>query len=288
MCLVEVGPFRLSSYHSAMPQHFELRRGVTLLELLTVLAVVSLLTSLVVPAVHAGRESARRSSCVSNLRNQILAVQAACNIAGEFPAGRKVLKDVEYSWCVDVLPHLELAALHKRFDRSRSWKDPENLPVADAAPSVFACPSSLLGVGPGRTDYAGISGTLMRGVWKRGSGLFNGILVENSPRRPLRIMPADVTDGASHTIALAECGDRPLESGGRWASGLNIISHDNGSIATTPGGEIFSSHADGAAVAFLDGHVQVAAFGIPAELLGAMCTRNGEESLGIALSLTSQ
>jgi prepilin-type processing-associated H-X9-DG protein len=248
---------------------------------MAVTSIVGALIALILPAVQASREAARRNQCASNLRNQVLAVQAVCSVTRRFPAGREEFGDREYSWCVPALPYLEQAALHEQFDRTKPWSDAaRNLPLANLRLAVLLCPDVDQSDG-GRIDYAGIRGTIRLGVMKRGTGVNNGVLVESSQRRRRQVAPGHIADGASRTIAIAECADRPLDQGGRWISGCNIISQDNGGVAHAPGGEIYSLHAGGANVAFADGHIMFLAGVVEPKVVGALCTRDGGENVDL-------
>jgi prepilin-type processing-associated H-X9-DG protein len=169
--------------------------------------------------------------------------------------------------------------LHDQIDRKKPWSDvARNLPLANLRLAVFICPNEDQATG-GRIDYAGVRGSIRLGALKRGAGVNNGVLVESSEPRRRHVTPGHITDGASRTIAIAECSDRALDEGGRWISGYNIISQDNGGVAHAPGGEIYSSHAGGANVAFADGHILFLSAAVEPRVVGALCTRNGGENI---------
>ena len=65
-----------------------LRRGFTLVELLVVIAIIGVLVSLLLPAVNAAREAARRTQCMNNVRQFALAVANYESANGVFPPGR--------------------------------------------------------------------------------------------------------------------------------------------------------------------------------------------------------
>jgi prepilin-type N-terminal cleavage/methylation domain-containing protein/prepilin-type processing-associated H-X9-DG protein len=255
------------------------RRGTTLAELLVVLAIVGMLISLTLPAVQACRESSRRSGCINNLRNQLLAVQSICATTQAFPPGRHWLGNREFSWCLPSLRFLEQSDSYDQFDRAKHWSDPAgNLAIADSPLPVFVCPSAVLSL-PGKMDYAGIGGSLIHQT--PGTSIANGVMVEVGGRRRDPIRPADITDGASYTIVIAECVDRESDVGGRWISGFNCISQDDGGVASQPGGEIFGRHPGGAVAAFADGRVSFVLKSVQPDVLGALCTRNGNDNASL-------
>src|SRR3954463_6079659 len=89
------------------------QRGFTLVELMTVVAIIGVLMSLLLAAVQATRELARKMSCSNNLRNQLVALQEYHAAHQRFPAGQHWtgLKSVEYGWAFYLLPQLEQTAL---------------------------------------------------------------------------------------------------------------------------------------------------------------------------------
>jgi len=133
----------------------------------------------------------------------------------------------------------------------------------------------------GKTDYGGITGSLILGIWMPGTELNNGVMVEVGAARSTPVRPGEITDGASHTIVIAECTDRRRELGGRWISGFNCLSQDNGGINETPANDIFSRHAGGAYVAFADGRIEFVSKSTSPFVVGAICTRGGGETIDL-------
>lgn len=99
------------------------RRGLTLVELLVVMAIVGVLVAIVLPAVHAAREAGRRTVCLSNLRQLTLGCLQHEQMRGFFPTGgwgkdwvgdpdRGGDKKQPGGWAYNLLPHIEQADLH--------------------------------------------------------------------------------------------------------------------------------------------------------------------------------
>jgi prepilin-type N-terminal cleavage/methylation domain-containing protein len=250
--------------------------GFTLVELMAVVAVIGVLISLLLAAVQATRELARKAGCGNNLREQLFALQEFQAAHNRFPAGRQMTNVGEYSWCLETLPVLEQTALYARFDRTRPWMDPANHTVAGANLRVFRCPSALKKF-DGKTDYGGITGSSI--TVTTGFDFSNGVLIEIGRLRRDFLTEAEIVDGTSQTILIAEAADGDENAGGRWISGYNCFSHDNGPINGPLGGDIFSRHPAGAFVGLADGSVKFLSQDTAVFVVGALCTRNGGESV---------
>ena len=184
---------------------------------------------MLIPAVQSSREASRRTACSNNLHNQVLALHAFHAARDVFPPGRRTVGQLEYSWCVEILPFLEQQSLHARFDRSTSWNGSfNNLEVANTVLPIFRCPSGIVEF-DGDTDYGGMMGSSLTSVtWFGAFG--NGVLGEARGLSETGISTSQISDGTSQTIIIAESTDRDAEDGGRWISGLNCFSHDNGGL----------------------------------------------------------
>jgi prepilin-type N-terminal cleavage/methylation domain-containing protein len=254
------------------------RRAFTLVELLTVIAIIGVLVALLLPAVQSVRESARKTTCANNLHNHALALQAFHAAMNRFPPGRHfTTSSVEYSWCYELLPYLEQPALYARFNRQKAWSDTGgNLDAAQALLPIFRCPSAITKF-PGKIDYGGITGSSLPVT--QGFDFQNGVMVEVGQKRVTYLNQAEILDGTSQTLIVGECADRGPNEGGLWVSGLNCFSHDNGSVNGQVGGDISSRHPQGAFAAFADGRVQFLTQSIAGDVVGALCTRNGGETV---------
>ncbi|MGL4514262.1 MAG: DUF1559 domain-containing protein [Lacipirellulaceae bacterium] len=109
------------------------RTGFTLVELLVVIAIIGILIALLLPAVQAAREAARRSQCQTNLKNDALAVINFADVEKRYPVGvtggdpSKLppgapgvgMCDKGFGWVVWILPYLEEQPLYDRvFDKT--------------------------------------------------------------------------------------------------------------------------------------------------------------------------
>jgi prepilin-type N-terminal cleavage/methylation domain-containing protein len=110
--------------HSVARRHAYLRSGFTLVELLVVIAIVGILISLLLPAIQAAREAARRTECANNLKQLSLACLAHQEQQRYFPSGgwgfrwvgdssRGFGRNQPGSWLFSLLPFLEQTHLHQ-------------------------------------------------------------------------------------------------------------------------------------------------------------------------------
>lgn len=114
-------------------------RGFTLVELLVVIAIIGILVALLLPAVQAAREAARRTSCLNKEKNIALAIHNFADANRRFPPA----VTGEFSYLLVVLPYMEDEAAKNLVDQSHSWDDNEN-DVASKTPITFLrCPSQF-------------------------------------------------------------------------------------------------------------------------------------------------
>ncbi|NOX54544.1 MAG: DUF1559 domain-containing protein [Planctomycetes bacterium] len=122
------------------------RRGLTVLELLTVAATIGVLTALILPAVCSARDAAQRLQCVNHLKQLGLALH---NYHSQFrclPAGWQWegTRRSAYAWAVPLLPYLDLQPLYQTIDRPRRLDDPSHTRAREATLDVFLCPSDIV------------------------------------------------------------------------------------------------------------------------------------------------
>jgi prepilin-type N-terminal cleavage/methylation domain-containing protein/prepilin-type processing-associated H-X9-DG protein len=118
-------------------------RGFTLVELLVVIAIIGILVALLLPAVQAAREAARRTTCIDNLKNISLAAINYASARKTYPPGKVVDSgNEEYSnWAIEILPFLEESALHLQYDFRRPNNHSANTAVVQTPLSIMNCPS---------------------------------------------------------------------------------------------------------------------------------------------------
>lgn len=127
------------------------RNAFTLVELLVVIAIIGVLIALLLPAVQAAREAARRTQCTNNLKQMGLALQNHVSALGTFPQGgtdpwhdegaANARFGAGYGWMVQILPYVEnenLRNISKGYGAGDKQRD---LDVRKTPVSMYFCPS---------------------------------------------------------------------------------------------------------------------------------------------------
>jgi prepilin-type N-terminal cleavage/methylation domain-containing protein/prepilin-type processing-associated H-X9-DG protein len=94
------------------------RRAFTLVELLVVIAIIGVLVALLLPAVQAAREAARRSSCNNNLKQLALSLQNFHDVYGSFPPGMVNDDGNTLGWAAAILPFMEQGPIYDQIQRN--------------------------------------------------------------------------------------------------------------------------------------------------------------------------
>ncbi len=235
----------------------ERRTGFTLIELLVVIAIIGILVSLLMPAIQAAREAARRIQCSNNIKQIATAIinfesahrrlppsgivgeNDEANIAfGKFdPQSGKMI-----SWAVLVLPYLEEDSLYREFDLTRPVTDQPTNPQARHV-TTYLCPSDSAGrrffqhpdlaegVRFAKGNYAAFVSPFHIDLQVRYPGaLGGGVWVQQDGKR-LGQSLRKVKDGLSKTIMLSEVRtrDNPRDQRGAWAlpwAGSSLLAVD--------------------------------------------------------------
>jgi prepilin-type N-terminal cleavage/methylation domain-containing protein len=209
-----------------MSRSHESERGVTLIELLVVIALLGLLIALLLPAIQAARESARRTHCLNNLKQLAVGLHSYCDALGRLPSASTSPVDVGvwnfetdpgvhlHSWAGLILPFLEESSLGRTIDYNVSALAAANRQAAATVVSVYRCPSFLGGdysedpkytlMSPTMAirNYVALGATTVGSLWAPGPlGLRRpdgSIYCQSNTRLE------DITDGLSHTLFIAE------------------------------------------------------------------------------------
>jgi hypothetical protein len=217
-----------------------------------------ILVALLLPAVQAAREAARRSQCTNNLKQIAIGLLNYADVYREFPPQYFADQNGKpmHSWRVLILPYIEQQALYARYDFNEPWDGPNNSQLAAQMPSIFRCPSDPVAATGSTTSYVGVSGP---------GTIFDG---------PKSARLADITDGTSNTLAVVE-----FAGGGvNWMEPRDLDASQLAGIVSPPDGKNMSSyHPAGASGAFADGSVRFLSGTINAQVLRALTTIAGGE-----------
>lgn len=124
------------------------RSGFTLVELLVVIAIIGILVALLLPAVQAAREAARRAQCSNNLKQMGLAFHNYHDTHRTFPLPEIVSifptggVGTTHSWGQNILPFIEQTAIYDSYNLNRSCWDPANEVAVDTHIPAYVCPSN--------------------------------------------------------------------------------------------------------------------------------------------------
>jgi prepilin-type N-terminal cleavage/methylation domain-containing protein/prepilin-type processing-associated H-X9-DG protein len=215
------------------------RVGFTLVELLVAIAIIGLLVALLLPAVQAAREGARRAQCANNLKQLGTAFHLFHDVNQRFPAAYESLDGPNFglpdpqtrdrgpgwAWGMRLLPYLEELALYETLDAKLPCWHPANAAAVETRLEVFLCPSASEADGPmkvkndagdtlavfGRSCYVASVG--QEEPWGRTADDYSGI-VDGPLYRNSRTSAKDVSDGLSRTVFLGE--HHPVLSSKTW------------------------------------------------------------------------
>ena len=291
--------------------------GFTLIELLVSISIIGMLIAILLPAVQAAREAARRMQCQNNLKQIGLALQNYHAGLKTFPSGYISSWDNSgrdtgpgWGWGAQLLPFIEQAAVHNSIDFAKPIESATNTPARMLTLNSWLCPSdsspnpwnAVTRDGSGNpigticqvaaANYIGVFGVTEPGV--DGEGVF----FRNS-----RISMKDIVDGTSATMAVGERSHQ-------WGQATWVGAVTNAKIFPPPGspaipiaenascmvlghtfegppnspnteGNNFSSeHSNGATFAFADGHVEFISSSINKDVYRALSTRAAAEVIG--------
>jgi hypothetical protein len=216
--------------------------------------------ALLLPAIQASREAARRSQCNNNLKQIAIAMHNYHDTYKCFPPAYIPDENGKpmHSWRVLILPFMEQAALHQRYNFNEPWDSPTNQAVTSVVIPVFRCPSSTAGPGSQETNYMLLTGP---------GTVFDGAKATNF---------AQIQDGTSNTIMIVEVEG----TGVKWAEPVDLDATQLGAPLSSGGpGRTGSRHPGGIWVALCDGSVQFLPNTISQNTFQAMITKSGGEAV---------
>jgi prepilin-type processing-associated H-X9-DG protein len=215
-----------------------------------------ILVALLLPAVQAAREAARRAQCTNNLKQLGLAMLNYEEAFGCFPPAYTTDEDGKplHSWRVLILPYLEQNALYQGIDFDQPWDSPNNQFLSQMQMPLYRC-SSAVQTYPQETSYVMIVGP--------------GTLSDG----PTATSIGQIADGMSNTIMIVEVAN----SGIQWAEPRDLPAENL--AAGAAGGGIGSAHPQVVNVLFCDGSVQSLSKDIDPQTLQGMSTIAGGEGV---------
>jgi prepilin-type N-terminal cleavage/methylation domain-containing protein/prepilin-type processing-associated H-X9-DG protein len=209
--------------------------GFTLIELLVVIAIIGVLIALLLPAVQAAREAARRAQCTNNLKQFGIAVHNFHDTNGFLPSSIRppnLTPLPRIAGLTLMLQYMEQNNAYNAMNLEFTWGLPENSTAVLTKVSTFLCPSTpkdqrtdgipelspwVDGVN-GVTDYSptiSVDQRLQAGGWVDIVG--PGALIKNDKPKL-----AEITDGLSNTIFYAESAGRPYH----YVKGAKLVNTD--------------------------------------------------------------
>jgi prepilin-type N-terminal cleavage/methylation domain-containing protein/prepilin-type processing-associated H-X9-DG protein len=260
--------------------------GLTLVELLVVIAIIGVLVALLLPAIQASRESARRTQCSDHLREMGAGLLSYHSARGSFPPGCVDPRGRRLAWSMFLLPYIEEATTYELYDQHSLYYAAANRQATSVVVAIYLCPSTVRftpfragnttgdvnnnghydpGDLMGMIDYGGMFG------WADSPVFGSGVLIYDNP-----ISLRQITDGSAHTMLVAEDSGRGSNFDGIWADGENIFDFGQ-PINTLQNNEIWSDHPGGAQALFCDGSVHFLAQDMSMSVLSKLGTRAGDE-----------
>ena len=261
-------------------------QGFTLVELLVVIAIIGILIALLLPAVQAAREAARRMGCSNNEKQFGVALANYVGAIGVYPPGRMSCDGRTDGPCLNLagyqrpgtsgfvmlLPYLELNDIYAQCGgfqlgalypaqpgdsadgTTNGWETPQITKVLAMRPSVFVCPSDIaepLFNGRATGSYAlsqGSRGPVHYGIRQDEMKHYNNGVFMYKTLYKVR----DITDGLSHTFFVGEGsrGDQ-RETANRWTVGsrhLDSLRTTEAPMSSIPetGREFYGYYVNGA------------------------------------------
>ena len=212
------------------------------------IAIPGVAVGMLLPAVQAVREAARRTTSMNNLRQLSLASHNFASNYQRLPSGDGPVRPggPAVSWRVKLLPFIEEGNLYEQYNFDEPWDSENNMKVAKQMPATFMNPQST--AQEGFTVYRGVGGV-------------SGVMGVDDKGKSVRRTFGEITDGTSNTIMFVECPDHmavpwtkpdggidpekasPQQLQGNFSGGFNVSFCDGSTyfIASSLGTETFKA-----------------------------------------------
>ncbi len=297
------------------------RRAFTLVELLVVIAIIGILLALLLPAVQAAREAARRMNCQNNLRQQGLAFLNFSTVMNGFPPRRR-RPDPNQGWGPYLLYYMEHEPLGQLYDVRQNFYAPANRPYIKIPLKVFVCPSAppnrfiniidQQGVPTGAIGAAGdyfVPNSVDAYWWPSDRRAAAADTVDCPALMDNKIQTlTTITDGLSNTLLVGEFAGRPdhwikgrrqpTNAGLKWANWWGPWASYNSSIyrtfsadGATPHGPctvncnnnwgLYAFHPGGADILLCDGSAHFVSTSLSPEIFAGFVTKAGGEAFSV-------
>jgi hypothetical protein len=216
--------------------------------------VMGILPALLLPAVQAAREAARRMQASNHLKQLGLALHNYHDVYSAFPPA--VVTDDNgrplYSGRVLLLPFMEQKPLYDQWNKNQAWNSPENISLSQQNLQVFTDPSAANRI-PGQTDFLFVVG--------------KGTVFEPPPTTGSQM--ASITDGTSNTMFMIDVSG----SGICWSEPRDV---DISQPMSLPAG----NHPNINMAVFYDGHTAAISKNTPPQTIRDLATCAGGEMIG--------
>ena len=203
------------------------RRAFTLIELLVVIAIIGVLVGLLLPAVQAARETARRAQCVNNLKQIGLALHNYDGSHQTFPSGYVSNFNATgddtgpgWGWAAMLLPQFEQTPLFNAINFNLAIENPANMTSRLPNVNNFLCPSDPAATAYWAVNRDAATGAPRQNICQVAASNYIGMYGIGEPGpsgdglffRNGKVGLRDITDGTAQTIAVGERSHRLGES----------------------------------------------------------------------------